>query len=92
MCFLVLDRKFKIKMHERVPGKKTLKKANSWIQARHLWLPNHRDSQTYVLIKAQTVLLCKMRNLRVMSKIRKKKKTLTTGLNIFLWNRFFDGK
>ena len=45
------------------------------IRTPRFWLPKRGDAQTYVLFKALTVMLCNMRSLRVMGKIREKEKS-----------------
>ena len=55
----------------------------------YFWLPDDGDTHTFVLYKTPTVLLCNIRNLRV---IDKSEKTPITELKIFLSEIFFNGK
>ena len=61
--------------------------AASGIRTHHLWLPMRGETHTFVSYRTRTVLLCKMRSLRVIGIIRKRK-NVTTELNIFLSKLF----
>ena len=60
--------------------------ADSGLPTHYLWLPNIGDAHAFVLFKVQTAL---QKRLRVMGNIRKRKKTPTTELKIFLLQKIF---
>ena len=63
--------------------------ADSRIRTRHLWFLNRGDAHTFILVKVLTTL---QEILRIMGRFWKRKKTPTTELNIFLPEKFVDGK
>ena len=67
--------------------------ANSGIRTNHLRLPNRGDDTDTCIIQATNEsAICARIRLRVMGKIRKRKKTPTTELNIFLSKKNFQWK
>ena len=60
--------------------------ADSGIRVRHLWFPNRGDAHTFLIFK---VLKALKQSLRVIGNIKKRKKTQTTELTIFLSKIFF---